>query len=177
MDTSAVGWPGFVLQGRTTRPRACPWLDVEQFAAALNASAGSELYRLPTEAEWEYACRAGTTTRWSFGDDEVRWTTLLGTLAILGTSDCDTASWCRRKNPIPWGLYDMHGICGSGCMTGTVPSTTAALPKGSFWSHNRIQRVLRAVISTTTEHAACARPTASAQVPHGRLWRRWERGC
>ena len=88
------------------------WYDVHAFIGALNAAAGDSLYRLPTEAEWEYACRAGTTTRWSFGDDERR----LGHYAWHDDDISTRLKAVGQRLPngrglygIGWGLYDMHG--------------------------------------------------------------------
>ena len=84
------------------------WEDAQEFCRRLSAKEGMT-YRLPTEAEWEYACRAGTRTSFSFGDDASD----LGEHAWY----CDNASkknesYAHRvgqKKPNPWGLYDMHG--------------------------------------------------------------------
>ena len=82
------------------------WDDVQEFIARLNAEAGQSTYRLPSEAEWEYACRAGTSTRWSFGDDS----SLLGDHAwYQGNNSPDGTKNVGGKQPNPWGLYDMHG--------------------------------------------------------------------
>ena len=83
------------------------WDEVHEFIGRLNAAAGKELYRLPTEAEWEYACRAETDTPWSFGDDE----SLLTDYAWYDGNNYPTegAKAVGSKLPNPWGLYDMHG--------------------------------------------------------------------
>lgn len=75
--------------------------------------AGSR-YMLPTEAQWEYACRAGTTTKYSFGDDAEAFEKYAWSARLLGRSGPISV---KQKQPNAWGLFDMHGnvaeICGS----------------------------------------------------------------
>jgi len=81
------------------------WDDVQEFIRELNEKEGTDKYRLPSEAEWEYACRAGTTTRYSFGDSESK----LGDYAWYGDNSGDKTHLVGRKKPNPYGLPDIHG--------------------------------------------------------------------
>ncbi|MBN2110118.1 MAG: formylglycine-generating enzyme family protein, partial [Methanosarcinaceae archaeon] len=81
------------------------WNDVQEFVEKLNEIEGTDKYRLPSEAEWEYACRAGTTTRYSFGDSESN----LGEYAWYNDNSGGKTHPVGQKKPNPWGLYDMHG--------------------------------------------------------------------
>ncbi len=85
------------------------WDDCQEFFEALNAKARKQLRGLaaglPTEAEWEYACRAGTTTKWYGGDDDSR----LGDMAWFSRNSGKKTHPVAQKRPNGWGLYDMHG--------------------------------------------------------------------
>lgn len=78
--------------------------DAVSFCAKLSAKTGRSV-RLPTEAEWEYACRAGTKTRWFFGDDPSRY----GDYAWFKDNDGGRSHPVGQKRPNPWGLYDIYG--------------------------------------------------------------------
>lgn len=86
-----------------------PALSMSQYAAKQYTKwltkTSKRFYRLPTEAEWEYAARAGTTTRWFFGDDEGK----LGDYAWYSENSDDSTQFIGKKKPNPWGLYDIYG--------------------------------------------------------------------
>jgi len=81
------------------------WLEVQEFIKKLNTLEGVSDYRLPSEAEWEYAARAGSSSLYSFGDDAADLTNYAwyGHVENVGTRPIG------QRRPNAWGLYDMHG--------------------------------------------------------------------
>ncbi len=107
-------------------------VDSDSFMGKLRARTGLD-FDLPTEAQWEYACRAGTTTTYSYGDSangDYMWYHSNSSWPNVGT-----------KQPNPWGLYDMHGNVWELCLDWYGVSLGGGTdPKGSSSGSNRVGR-------------------------------------
>lgn len=116
------------------------WVDVQKFIRKLNEKEGTDKYRLPSEAEWEYACRAGTKTTYFFGDkdwelEEYAW--------YLSNSE-STSHPVGKLKPNAWGLYDMLGNVNEWVQDEWHDSYVLSPRDGSAWedgsSSSRVRR-------------------------------------
>jgi len=116
------------------------WEDLQKFINKLNEKEGGHPYRLPTEAEWEYACRAGSTGKYCFGDNG----DLLKQYAWYETNSGGKTHSVGQKKPNAWGLYDMHGnvweLCQDWYGTSDYQTSPKVDPKGSKSGSTRVCR-------------------------------------
>jgi formylglycine-generating enzyme required for sulfatase activity len=123
------------------------WDEAEDFCKKASAElrkrkliADGETVRLPSEAEWEYACRAGSAKKYSFGDDA----DMLKDYAWFTGNAKGEDPPVGKKKPNAWGLYDMHGYVWEWCRDAWHPSYEGAPADGSAWDAKDVkERVMR----------------------------------
>jgi formylglycine-generating enzyme required for sulfatase activity len=145
---SVMGSNPSYFTGDTKRPvEQVSWHEATNYCSELTMrqrAAGQlpngYVYRLPTEAEWEYACRAGNTTRFGYGEDPVY--TQLGNYAWYDANSGSVTHPVGQKQPNAWGLYDMHGNVYEWCgdWYGTYPGVIVTDPKGAATGSYRVMR-------------------------------------
>lgn len=130
------------FKGANNPVESVSWKDATKFCRILSEmpaeKAAGYHYRLPTEAEWEYAYRAGTTTKYWFGDDETQFSNYGW---FIENADRTTHP-VGKKEPNPWGLYDMSGNVYEWCQDvyGSYPDKKVIDPQGK---QSGLDRVLR----------------------------------
>lgn len=134
--------PSYLMQGCRHPVEEVSWEEAVEFCSRLSAlpeeKEAGRLYRLPTEAEWECACRAGTTTSYPFGNDM---TDLKNHAWFLLNSGGETHP-VGQKHPNRWGLYDMLGNTWEWCddWYGEYPREFVVDPKGPACGDRRVRR-------------------------------------
>jgi formylglycine-generating enzyme required for sulfatase activity len=128
----------FKTDGKHRPVEQVSWDDAHKFINKLNEMEQTSTYCLPTEAEWEYACRAGSTTQYCFGDDEK----MLNDYAWYDKNSGGKTHPVKQKKPNACGLYDMHGNVWEWCEDwyGDYPKKHVTDPKGPNSGARRVIR-------------------------------------
>ncbi|MHC5009806.1 MAG: bifunctional serine/threonine-protein kinase/formylglycine-generating enzyme family protein [Planctomycetota bacterium] len=118
------------------------WSEAQAFATSLSEEDGERTYRLPTEAEWEFACRADTTSPYWFGETlseaETRYPPIERPGAVRMGGGPLVSVFYVFQDPNPWGLYDMHGSVFEWCEDGSEPYPEGPVtdPRGAASGEN-----------------------------------------
>lgn len=128
------------------------WSDAQEFIRRLNEKENTDRYGLPTEEEWEYACRAGSLTAYSFGDnagslDEYAW---------YSSNSGNRTHQVGQKGPNSWGLYDMQGNVWEWCSDSVI--YTQRFLRWPTEPESRFNRLIRGGgLSDSSRSVRCAR--------------------
>lgn len=118
------------FQGDLDRPiENVTWNDADRFCQELSRKLSQEIISLPSESQWEYACRGGTDTRYFFGDDAAQ----QGNYAWYNGNSGNETHLVKQKKPNAWGLYDMHGNVWEWCADQWHKNYEGAPTDGSVW--------------------------------------------
>jgi formylglycine-generating enzyme required for sulfatase activity len=156
---AVMGPTSFYFTGDDRPAEFISWDDSQSFCQQVSALT-ARAARMPTEAEWEYACRAGTATDYSFGDDSSE----LGLYAWYSGNSTNQTHDVGGKLPNAWGLYDMHGNVWEMCQdwldsydspaivdpTGPASGTQRVIRGGSYGSYGDSASELRSSDRNTT---------------------------
>ncbi|NQV26503.1 MAG: SUMF1/EgtB/PvdO family nonheme iron enzyme [Rhodopirellula sp.] len=141
-------WSGKPLtkEGYLNPATSVSWDDAEEFCQKLGDAEGTT-YRLPSEAEWEYACRAGSVRPFSFGGNDVALNRYAWFRSNAWLTNQKYAHGVGQKQPNNWGLYDMHGNvqewCGDWYQEEYNELKPVADPSGPSKGWERVVRVVR----------------------------------
>jgi len=137
---SSFNWKNVGFTQDDKHPVVCvSWNDAKAYVNWLSEQTGKD-YRLPTEAQWEYACRAGSTGKYSFGDDANQ----LGNYGWYSSNSGNKTHPVGEKQPNKFGLYDMHGNVWEWLEDAYHRSYNGAPSDGSAWiSGNSNYHLLR----------------------------------
>jgi formylglycine-generating enzyme required for sulfatase activity len=128
-DKECLHWPSDEGWGRENRPVInVSWEDVQRYLKWLSQKTG-QVYRLPTEAEWEYAARAGSTTNYAFGNDEKD----LNDYVWFSGNSGNQSHPVGEKKPNAFGLHDMHGSVWEWVQDCWHPNYQGAPTTGAAW--------------------------------------------
>ena len=159
---AVIGSNPSLFKGDTNPVEMVSWDDATGFCKKVSEKS-RQAVRLPTEAEWEYACRAGTKTHFCFGDADEG----LGDYAWYSANSEQRTHPVGQKKPNAWGLYDVHGNVWQWCADwyGDYPKGAATDPQGAA---SGSQRVLRGG-SWSSNPDLCRAACRSSSYPSSRL--------
>ena len=170
MGTKPSYFQGDEIKGSSTNNpvESVSWLDAVEFCKKLSdlpeEKAAGRVYRLPTEAEWEYACRAGSKSAYSFGESSKS----LGDYAWFDGNSNNQTHPVGEKKANAWGLYDMHGSLWEWCSDwyDEYPTSAVSDPVGPREGKGRVPRGG----SWNTRAAHCRTADRSRPGPSGRFY-------